>query len=360
MLGRIKPAVLVVLIWTAAGLFQAVPDTFQHFYWPASAAKLIESWSWALLTPAVLLIDRKLTSIEQNLVRLSLYHLLLSLPISLVHTALCSLLEYPIDGISWSPMREPGNTRYYFLGSWMVYCAFAGIIQAFKFNNRFLSSQFKLERAEKKLAQSRLNALRLQLEPHFLFNTLNGISTEVMENPELACEMIEDLSILLRRSIDCHETVEITLAQELTLLNHYLAIQRLRFGEKIDIRVDVEPAVEAAMVPSMLLQPLIENAIQHGLRGSKSGGTVAISARHMRERYLEIKVVDDGVGLPPHWSMDASGGLGLRVTRERLEALYSESAEDKFTVSPRKGGGTDVTIRIPLHWVEGETDETTR
>jgi two-component system LytT family sensor kinase len=228
-------------------------------------------------------------------------------------------------------------------------------LQAFNFYNRFLTSQLTLERVEKRLIESRLNALRLQLEPHFLFNALNAISSEVVSNPELVQEMIEDLGALLRRSIDCHGSTEITLAEELALLDHYLAIQKLRFGDRIDIRIDAEPAALSTMVPSLLLQPLVENAIRHGIERRMSGGMIAISARLSDDR-LQIDVQDDGIGLPLNWRMEASTGLGVRVTRERLETLYSEAGEHHFIISPRQGGGTQVAIQIPLHRTGVEID----
>ena len=346
----------MILIWTAVGLLQAVPDTFREFYWPSFAAKIIEAWTWAVLTPAVLLIDRNLTARTQNLVQLTLYHLVLSVPISLFHTGLSSLFEYPIEGIGWNPLREPQNTRYYYLGSWMVYCSFVGIVQAFKFYDRFVSSQFELERAEKKLVESHLNALRFQLEPHFLFNALNTISSEA-KNPKLVRQMIEGLGALLRRSLDCQDRMEIALEHELVLLDHYLSIQKLRFGKRIEVSIDVDPAMQSVMVPSMLLQPLIENSIRHGLESRKSGGAVALSAKRVAD-HLEIRVVDDGVGLPPNWRMEGSSGLGLNLTRQRLEALYPGSTEHCFTVAPRAGGGTEVTIHIPLHRIGGESHAT--
>src|SRR5206468_3638425 len=131
--------------------------------------------------------------------------------------------------------------------------------------NRSLTGQLQLERVEKSLIESRLNALRLHLEPHFLFNALNAISAELGARPELARSMIGDLGALLRRSLDCKDSAEITLGQELALLEHYLSIQRVRFGERLAIEIEVEPDLLSLMVPSMLLQPLVENAIRHGI-----------------------------------------------------------------------------------------------
>ena len=355
--ARVRSAILVVLLWTAVGLFQAAPDAFTGFQWPKVASKLIEAWCWALLTPAVLLIDRRLTSAQLGLVRLAFAHLLLSVPFTLSHVYVSGMVEYPIAEIWWSPIRRTEFAVYYFLGGWTTYVAFVGVLQALKFHNRFMTSQVELERVEKRLIESRLNALRLQLEPHFLFNTLNAISSELSASPELAREMIEDLGALLRGSLDCQDRMEITLAQELALLDHYLSIQKLRFGKRIDIRTDVDPAMLSAMVPSMLLQPLFENAIRHGLEGRLSGGMVALSARQVGD-VLQMNVVDDGVGLPRNWRMEACSGLGVRVTRERLEALYSGAGGDNFTICRRKGGGTEVIIRIPLHRTGGEDHAT--
>ena len=231
--------------------------------------------------------------------------------------------------------------------------AFVAFVQALRYYGRFMGSQLQLERVEKRLIEARLNALRLQLEPHFLFNTLNTISSEVVANPELAREVIEDLGALLRGSLDCQDSTEIPLAKELGLLDHYLAIQKRRFGKRIKIKVDVDPATLSTPVPSMLLQPLVENSIRHGIEPRLSGGTVTIAAVPDGKE-LAINVSDDGVGLPPQWQMESCEGLGLRVTCERLETLYAHTGHFSFSVSRRKGGGTDVAIRIPFRQPGGE------
>jgi LytS/YehU family sensor histidine kinase len=301
------------------------------------------------------MVDRRLTSVRHHVVDLIALHLMLSVPFSLVHICLAALLQYPIAEISWSPFRDGGYAMYYFLSAWMTYCAVVGLLQTLKFNRRYLTSQFELARVEKRLVETRLNVLRLQLEPHFLFNTLNAISSELAEDPQLAREMIEDLGVLLRRSLESQDCNEISLAQELALLDRYLAIQKLRFGSRIDIRVEVDPESLTAMVPSMLLQPLVENAIRHGIERRLSGGEITISTRRAGGE-LRINVIDDGIGLPPGWRMEASAGLGMRVTRERLEALYP--GEFRFAASRRPGGGTEVAIDIPIHGAGAEARAT--
>jgi len=279
-------ATLALLIWTAVGVFQVLPDFLDGFHWYNLVAKVIEAWGWALLTPAVLLIDRRLKKARQNAVNLMLIYLPLSIPFSIVHAYLAGLLLYPIPQIWWSPIRDPSFAVYYLVGGLTTFWAFVGILQAINFYVQgidfckgLLTSQLELERVERRLIEARLNMLRLQIEPHFLFNALNAISSEVVTNPELVQDIIEDFGALLRRSLDCQGSAEITLAQELALLDHCLAIQRLRFGERIEIRVDAESATLSTMVPSMLLQPLVENAIRHGIEGRMSGGVIAISAR---------------------------------------------------------------------------------
>jgi two-component system, LytTR family, sensor kinase len=353
-LGRARKAVLLFLLWTAFGLCQAVPGLLGGLGLPEFAGTMIQAWCWALLTPAILFADRKLTSPQRSVIKLSLAHLVLSVPFTFAYVYISSLVEYPYAAIWWNPLKSPEYVKYYFLGGWTAYMAFVAALQTLKFYNRLMTSQVDLERVEKGLIEARLNALRLQLEPHFLFNTLNTISSEVVANPELAREVIEDLGALLRGSLDCQDSTEITLAKELALLDHYLAIQKRRFGKRIKIKVDVDPETLTSRVPSMLLQPLVENAIRHGIEPRLTGGTVKIAAAPAGDE-LAITVADDGVGLPPKWQMENCSGLGLRVTCERLETLYASSGHFSFSVSRRKGGGTQVAIRIPLNRPGGET-----
>jgi two-component system LytT family sensor kinase len=346
-LNRVQLAVLIFCIWTAVGVFQSVPEMLKGFHWYVFANKIIDSWGWALLTPALLLIDRRFALRQTNIAGLVLFFLLLSIPVTLVHTYLVALLLYPIPQISWSPLRNSDFAVYYFLGGWVTYCAFVAVLQAFRFYNGLLTGQLQLERVEKSLIESRLNALRLHLEPHFLFNALNAISSEMVKRPHVAQDMIADLGALLRLSLDSKDSPEISLAQELILLDHYLSIQKIRFGKRIDINVEVEPDAVSAKVPSMLLQPLVENAIRHGVEGRRSGATIFISASRDGNR-LQLGVADNGRGLPKDWKLESSAGHGLRVTLERLMALYPECGGECLTIKRRAGGGTEVTVQLPF------------
>jgi two-component system, LytTR family, sensor kinase len=227
-----------------------------------------------------------------------------------------------------------------------VYCLILGALKAFKYYRRHLFNELKLERLERSFIETRLNALRMQLDPHFLFNSLNGISAYVGHDPKLARKMIEHLSDLLRLSLETRNRQEVTLAEEIAFLDHYLALHRMRFEERLLVTVAIMPEVELARIPSLLLQPLVENAIRHGIAGRVTGGKIIVSARRVGSK-VDIRVVDDGVGLPPNWQMETSQGLGLSVTRERLLAMYP-AGECDFAVRPHADGGTEAKISLPL------------
>jgi two-component sensor histidine kinase len=326
----------------------ALPVMYSSLDWRGNLLdKLVDSWSWALLTPVLVYIDRNFAARRTSGTRLVLLYVLLCAPVVLVHTILTAVLLYPFPLVAWSPLRNSGYTVFYVLGGLEMYAALVGVLEALRFYNNYLTGQLQLERLEKSLVESRLNALRLHLEPHFLFNALNAISSEVGENPTLAREMIGDLGALLRRSLDCKDKNEIALSQELAVLERYLAIQRVRFGDRISFNVKVQPEMLTAKVPSMLLQPLVENSIRHGVEALPSGGSVCVSAARAGD-HLEIRVSDDGSGLPPGWDMKSATGHGIRVTRERLVALYPQEADKCFSVERRVGGGTEVLVRIPV------------
>lgn len=346
-LSRLQLASIIFLAWTAVALFESVPELLVASRWPIYVDKFFDAWAWALLTPVLMLIDRKLAARQTSGARIVVIYLLLSAPFSLIHTFMTGLFLYPIPQVWWSPLRDRDFAIYFFLGGWATYGALVGAMQAFRYHSRYLNGRLQLERVEKTLLQSRLQALRLHLEPHFLFNALNSISSEVDENPKLAREMISDLGALLRQSLDCQDKTEISLARELALLHNYLSIQKVRFGDRMGVKLEIEPDTLSAEVPSMLLQPLIENSIRHGIERKRSGGHIVISASKVGT-FLHLAVADNGPGLPRDWGLHKSSGHGLRVTLERLTALYPEYADSCFSIGRRPRGGTQVIVRIPM------------
>ena len=238
-----------------------------------------------------------------------------------------------------------------FLWSVLVYCLIVGIWQAYLYHQRYLSGELRVERLERSFSQARLNALRMQLDPHFLFNALNTISSQVEREPRLARQMIEHLGDLLRLSLENKDRQEVPLIEEMSFLEHYLAIQRIRFGDRLRFETEIAPDVQYAVVPCLVVQPLVENAIRHGISSRSTGGTVTVSARRLASpaaSQLEIRVSDDGVGLPRGWTIETSTGLGLSVTRDRIQGLHPDGA-GRLTVQ-RLAKGTEAVIVVPLRW----------
>lgn len=311
---------------------------------------LAQWWSWGLITPLIFWTDARFPFKENQLGMRILAHLLASVPLTLLYFYVVIAVQVFLGLGAWSALAHPFSLLNTFglLWSWVVYWVIFGAIQTFRYYEHYRASELQLERMERNVSQARLNALRMQLDPHFLFNALNTISSQVDRNPRLARTMIEHLGDLLRLSLDTRDRQEILLAEELAFLDHYLAIQKIRFAENLRIEIQVAPDVKFALVPCLILQPLVENAIRHGISRRASGGTVTVVAQN-RLSQLEIRVADDGVGLPSGWALETSSGMGLSVTRERILGLYPD-ATSTFSVGPRSEGGTEVKISLPLRF----------
>jgi sensor histidine kinase YesM len=218
----------------------------------------------------------------------------------------------------------------------------AAAANALEARSRAKERELEAERVRSQLAESRLAALTAQLQPHFLFNTLQGISTLILKDPVSADRMLTSLSDLLRDVLQHGERREVSLAEELRVLESYLEISRRRFGDRLQLTIDVELSVLSAQVPFFVLQPLVENALHHGISSHAGAGSVRIAA-HRAGSVLELSVSDDGPGIV---SPDARRGIGLANTRARLEQLYG--AEQQVDAGRRPEGGFRVTMTIPL------------
>jgi len=199
-------------------------------------------------------------------------------------------------------------------------------------------------RLEARLSQAQLQVLKMQIHPHFLFNTLNSVSALMHRDPEEAVRTIGRLKQLLERTQARAGVQEVRLSEELEFLSLYLEIESIRLGERLRVRTDVEPGVEGARVPHLALQLLVENAIRHGIAPRRGPGSVEVRAARHGGRLL-LQVLDDGRGLPPEGTA-RRGGVGVANTRARLAQLYG--ADHRFDVSTRPEGGTAATIDIPF------------
>ena len=190
-------------------------------------------------------------------------------------------------------------------------------------------------------ARARLDALRAQLQPHFLFNALHSIGVLIDEAPDRARTALVRLSDLLDRVLGGDDRHEVPLADELAFLEAYLDLQRLRFEERLRVDVTVEASLRNALVPAMILQPLVENAVRHAVEPRAAGGHIAIGA-HREGAELRLTVTDDGPGLPAH---QPDGGIGLANTRTRLAELHGDAGQ--LLLEPREEGGLAVTVVVP-------------
>jgi two-component system LytT family sensor kinase len=266
---------------------------------------------------------------------------------SLAWTAVYNLLAAPVWAWHTGEPRRVRGVLGLFDGS--IYHAFALLAWsvlyfAVRYHQALQAERERALRAEGLAHRARLQALRYQLNPHFLFNTLNAVSTLVVErrNDE-AGRMISRLSDFLRLTLEGQDAPEVPLADELEWVRRYLEIEAVRFEERLSVAWEVEPEALAAAVPGMLLQPLVENAVRHAVAAREEGGTLTLRARRQDGR-LVLAVADDGPG--PDGAGAPGRGIGLANTRERLREGYGDA--HSFQVLRGEGGGTEVRIEIPF------------
>ena len=225
-----------------------------------------------------------------------------------------------------------------------IYWIVVSLVHTLSFYRRSEERERKALELEARLADAKLQALRMQLHPHFLFNTLNAIATLVHKDARAADEMITNLSELLRATLDTSEQ-EIPLRQELDFLDRYLEIQQVRFGERLRVEKEIDAATLDGLVPTLILQPLVENAIRHGIEPNPSAGVVTIRARRSEVGSLHLTVRDSG-GWPKSQAK-SQAGIGLANTRGRLQELYGSRA--RLMLNTDVDGGFAVEMEIPFH-----------
>ena len=269
---------------------------------------------------------------------------------------LIMLVQFAASLLADWRMRHGLPRRYFALHSsdWMVelaICACAPVVVGVPLKIwDAIRLDRKLEEQTRLLVEARLDALQRQINPHFLFNTLNSIAALVRGKPELAREMVVKLANILRVLLKDREAF-VPFSEELAFTDDYLAIEVVRFGEKLRVVKEISAETLAVVVPSMLLQPLIENSIKHGLEPRIGGGTVTLRSRLVGES-LVVEVEDDGVGMAPEREVaSAAGGLkragiGMRNVRERMEVLYGSAAS--VEINSRPGRGTKITLTMPV------------
>ncbi|HEX8696937.1 MAG TPA: histidine kinase [Longimicrobium sp.] len=351
---------LVLAFWTAVGVLESVKTYFSPSIvdegrnWLRLLAANVPWWHvWALFTPLVFLHARLFPLTSGRLVRSALLHFACAVPIALVHIVAGTGAWWLVVGRHASEGTFRGTLEQiasgYLISDVMVYWAIVGAYTALDYRRRYRERELeaarlavRAARLEASVTEARLSALRMELNPHFLFNTLNSVAGLVRrrENDQ-AVGVLATLGELLRITLGQREQ-EVPLELELDFLRRYLEIERVRFHDRLTVEVDVPAPLLHHPVPSLVLQPLVENAVRHGIALQPGPGRLAIrAARRGGELVLEVSDTGPGPG-----AVVRGGGVGLKNTRERLTRLYGERAALRLEAAP--GGGTRAVVTLPL------------
>jgi LytS/YehU family sensor histidine kinase len=342
--------------WTAFGLFMATEWYIQatKAHNPVSwgtvlFSEMIYAYTWLLLTPAILWFAWKVPIQAPGWIRAIHLHLVATIVFTFLHRFLYNVL---IEAASMSAARPfawenvvGSLTRYLDYGI-MIYWILVLSRQAVVYYRELQHQALAKSRLEAQLNLAQLRALKMQLQPHFLFNTLNGISVLVRKDPDLACSMIARLGDLLRMTLDNTGAQEVPLDQELRILQCYLEIEQMRYADRLNVVLEIEEEAKQAFVPNLILQPLVENALRHGISKQRGPSTIRIKA-WKENGSLGLRVDDSGPGIGDGEPLRE--GIGLTNTRSRLAQLYPERFS--FSIESILPTGASARILLPYHTV---------
>ncbi|TPG09800.1 sensor histidine kinase [Rhodanobacter glycinis] len=315
------------------------PSWLRGLTWNAA-----DFYLWMVLAPAIGWLGRR--SAGRSWPRFLLLHAPASLGMALAQTVLQLLIFWTVSGPGKMPVTSFGGFvhmefAYKFQQALVIYWVILAVLRGMESRRHLRDERLRRTQLETQLAQSQLQALRMQLQPHFLFNTLNAISALALADPLQARLMIARLSDFLRLTLEERHAPQVPLSRELEFLTCYLDIQQVRFQDRLSTRLDVADDTLDAAVPNLILQPLVENALRHGLQDKPGAGILRVSIRRDGDQ-LQLRVDDDGLGLPPAGTLE---GIGLGNTRSRLRMLFGDAAGLELSAIP--GGGTRAEVRLP-------------
>jgi signal transduction histidine kinase len=352
---RSKTWLLILGLWTLPGLYFAVQVYLQRAFenHPITLTQALlrglTFWLlWAVSSPLILWLARTFHIPRREWLDGLLFHLPAGLIFSLAHLLLyvfvTSWLSNGLPPNSFSALLSEFQPVFISSFAWwsLVYWTILIACYAFDYYRRYQEGALKASQLEAQLAQAQLQALKMQLHPHFLFNTLHSISALMREDAELADHMIARLGDFLRLTLVNSGEQETTLQQELKFLRCYLEIEQIRFQDRLQTKVEIESALMEALVPNLFLQPIVENAIRHGIAQQNSHGLITVRVRQNNGR-LQIEVQDNGPGL--NSNDHGKSGVGLANTRARLQQLYGE--DHSFEMTNVADGGLVVKLEIP-------------
>jgi two-component system LytT family sensor kinase len=347
----------VAAIWLSLGIFDATQNVFvmraegMHHRWVPLFVTLLFSWlPWALATPLVLRLDQGYPATRWKRFSKWVTHLAACAAIGLVSAAWAALMEELLNPWAFVPGPDPfvqlWLRKFYngLLGNLILYSTILLVSHMLDSRERLAVQRTETARLNEQLSKAQLNALRRQIEPHFLFNTLNAIAGLVREKRnDAAVDMIAGLSDFLRRVLEDSDRQQVPLAEELEFAQKYLDIQKVRFAERLQVSVDIPTELFSAQVPSLILQPMVENAIKHGIAKRVQGGAIRIAASRSNGM-LTLRVYNDGPGLPADWEATPSG-IGMSNARTRLQTLYGGGFE--LNMRNQNPGGVEASVSVP-------------
>lgn len=362
--GRNKPKlfIAVFIIATIMALMSASinisAELAERYYeltpadWAKAIYPLIDEltgvYTFWLLVPAILAFFKRFSFNKNNFLKLIPLYLLATIVVGLTHTGLMYITRsiiYPALDLGnynygYIPYRIVMEYLKQFIVFWIVFIVYT----IYRMNKKNEEQNLKTAKLEEQLTRARLETLKMQLNPHFLFNTLNMISSTMYEDIRAADKMIANLSDLLRITLKSSSKGENILGKEIEILNLYTDIMKARFKDKLTIELHLDKDIENAMVPNFLFQPLVENSIKYGME-NLSGTKIEITAKRIETKLL-IEIVDNGPGMQKNFNEATSSGVGLSNTAERLEKLYGNDFE--FSWQNREEGGLYLSIEIPF------------
>jgi two-component system LytT family sensor kinase len=348
----------IVSIWFGFGLVDAMQTVFamraegMHHAWVKLFVTSVLSWlPWALATTTVLRLGRRFPPVKLKPFVTWLAHIAACAGIGLIFAAWTSWLEVLLNPYANSSAPEPFARLWFdkfysgILASVILYAAILAVNYILDSRVRLAYQQTETARLNEQLSKAQLNALRQQIEPHFLFNTLNAVAGLVREGRnDAAVSMIAGLSDFLRRVLEDSTRQQVPLGEEMEFAQKYLDIQKVRFAERLQLSVDVPRELYLAQVPSLILQPMVENAVKHGIAKRAQGGSIRIAASRCNGM-LVLSVCNDGPSLPADWEMTRSG-IGISNVRTRLQSLYGDAFE--LSMRNQEADGVVVSVSLPF------------
>ena len=360
---RAKQFGVILGLWTATGFLYGCEIYFYNAHVSraidlhnALFRALPDMWIYAVLTPAVLWFYPRFRLRREKWPLLVGINLVAVAAYLVVWSALKVAL-YPVDDLligivsprNWFLFRmlliHDAHDALWFYGTTVA------VSELLRYQRKSRERETRAAKLESQLAHAQLTALKMQLDPHFLFNTLHAISSLMHEDPTAAEKTVNRLSDLLRLSLENGDGQVVTLRREMEFMEGYLDIQKTRLGDRLNVRLHLEPGTLEALVPNMILQPLVENAVKYGIASRKTTGNLEIRAEY-HDEILRLEITDDGPGFSPNGMEKPTRGVGIRNTRARLQQLYGKA--HNFSLNRAPGGGTQVRLEIPFRLQGGE------